>query len=282
MHPNLTELVGKAAAERPGRVVALSIGLGQAVMLAAAWMIGTGLAAWAGAAIAMHRNAPKPPAPLGSGSARGAVPAAPVIDPLPPPEWSVRATPGEASAAAAPRPADPGPIAGPSDARIVPAGDDPHAACPEGMVRVAPRLPVCIDRFEAPGEGEAPTVQVTRSQAAERCRAAGKRLCAPAEWEQACRGERGASYPFGPSAGGDACHLRTGRAPVAAGRHPACRSASGAFDMSGNVSEWTSEGGPRGASSVDGGDGRCSRPRPEPRGGSAPDVGFRCCVDVEG
>jgi hypothetical protein len=171
--------------------------------------------------------------------------------------------------APAPTPPPAAPVAAPLD-----------GFCPTGMARVAASTPYCIDRYEAPGEGRAPRVNLTREDAQRACSALGRRLCTAKEWERACRGSRGASYPYGSSFVPERCHVRAGAPPGPAGATATCLSASTAYDMSGNAAEWVQTGAPRGGSSAGTHDGRCSRPSPMPELGHATDVGYRCCVDA--
>ncbi|RMH43476.1 MAG: hypothetical protein D6689_05020, partial [Deltaproteobacteria bacterium] len=104
--------------------------------------------------------------------------------------------------------------------------------------------------------GVKPWRSVTWSQAAAACAAAGKRLCTEAEWQAACEGPSATAYPYGDAYAPNACNgddydpdcappdddvcLPSGTAygcpPPASS---ACVSAFGAFDLSGNVKEWT-------------------------------------------
>jgi hypothetical protein len=105
--------------------------------------------------------------------------------------------------------------------------------------------------------GVMPWRNVTQTEAAAACAAAGRRLCTEAEWQLACAGGAGLTYPYGNTYLPTACNGRDNdpdcTAPdddltVATGtRHgcpaPAvsqCISPFGAFDMSGNLREWTS------------------------------------------
>ena len=102
-----------------------------------------------------------------------------------------------------------------------------------------------------------PWRNVTQAEAAAACAAAGRRLCTEAEWQLACEGVAGLEYPYGNTYDPDACNGRdndpdcTGPNDdevVATGtRHgcpaPAtsqCVSPFGAYDLSGNLREWTS------------------------------------------
>src|SRR5262245_32919860 len=99
--------------------------------------------------------------------------------------------------------------------------------CPEGMALIETAHSFCIDRYEAsllqreadgklepwPGnrridgrESEmlaasrphvTPQGYINGLQARTACENAGKRLCAPDEWDRACRGPQGTLYPYG-------------------------------------------------------------------------------------
>lgn len=120
----------------------------------------------------------------------------------------------------------------------------------------------CIDRFEYPNRaGANPIVMVDWYEAAALCAGEGKRLCTEDEWTFACEGEEATPYPTGYVRDPAACVVdkpwrawgRFGRraAPAtlleldklwqgeASGSRPACRSAFGVYDLTGNVDEWT-------------------------------------------
>jgi hypothetical protein len=122
----------------------------------------------------------------------------------------------------------------------------------------------CIDRHEWPNRvGENPAVYVDWFEAKRQCASVGKRLCRRTEWMFACEGEKRLPYPWGYERQPSPCNLdrqtldfdvyammdpetreeelsRLWQAdPV--GSHPACVSSWGAFDMSGNVDEWTDD-----------------------------------------
>jgi len=162
--------------------------------------------------------------------------------------------------------------------------------CPEGMVPVVPRSGTgidafCIDTHEAPGAGQMPTVGKSYDDALAACQERGARLCRPAEWVAACRGPEQATYPYGVAFAGDKCNVDRNnvREIVPGGSFAECVSASGAFDMSGNVSEWTEGRYTYGGSARDRSPGRCPERRRWPANdkGQA-DVGYRCCADPGG
>jgi len=115
-----------------------------------------------------------------------------------------------------------------------------------------------------------PQGYISAKQAEAACRAANKRLCHPAEWRVACAGSQGYAFPYGPSRVADKCH-DTGAAPMRTyhastmsrgwgatelndprnnqlegglaktGAYPGCVNDWGAYDMVGNLHEWTAD-----------------------------------------
>jgi formylglycine-generating enzyme required for sulfatase activity len=139
----------------------------------------------------------------------------------------------------------------------------------------------CIDAHEAPGAGHLPDTGVSFTEAMEACRARGLRLCGLAEWRAACAGPDGAAWPYGAAAERGACNTGSRSAIVATGSFARCRSASGAYDLAGNVAEWLADGTIAGGSAIDGSDGRCDAPlRTTSEAARFADVGFRCCGDL--
>lgn len=169
----------------------------------------------------------------------------------------------------------------------------------------------CIDHHEWPNRvGERPAVYVTWYDAKRSCESVGKRLCARSEWTLACEGPKRAPYPYGWERFPSPCNVSRPSLYVseralanratrdatleklwqadAIGSHPDCVSAYGAYDMIGNVDEWTDnreEGGAQ-VSTLNGGywgpvRNTC-RLTTKTHG---PDfhfyqIGFRCCADA--
>jgi hypothetical protein len=141
--------------------------------------------------------------------------------------------------------------------------------CAEYARRGRCRAPVqhrryCVDRHEWPNRvGENPMVYVSWFKAKELCASAGKRLCRRTEWMMACEGPKRLPYPWGYERQPSPCNVDrasvdfdvyamidpTSREEELArlwqadpiGSHPGCVSSWGAFDMSGNVDEWTDD-----------------------------------------
>lgn len=122
----------------------------------------------------------------------------------------------------------------------------------------------CVDRHEWPNRvGELPEVYVDWYTAKDRCASVGKRLCSRVEWTFACEGEKRLPYSWGyrrqpspcnidravidfdinslldPSSLEDELDRLWQGDPI--GSHPNCRSSWGAYDMNGNVDEWTDD-----------------------------------------
>jgi hypothetical protein len=117
--------------------------------------------------------------------------------------------------------------------------------------------------------GAVPQAYISGVQAAAACTTAGKRLCTDAEWLRACRGPANTTYPYGDTRQPGTCNDARAINPVveyfgssdpsvfAMSGHPCidqlpssldrtganadCVAAEGAFDMMGNLHEWTAD-----------------------------------------
>ncbi|MCA9562372.1 MAG: SUMF1/EgtB/PvdO family nonheme iron enzyme [Myxococcales bacterium] len=160
--------------------------------------------------------------------------------------------------------------------------------------------------------GGTPQGYISGNQAEDACEAAGKRLCTNTEWLAACRGEDDYVYPYGQDRVPGACNDARARHPLVelyntgaswiwskmdnpcinqqastlatSGAHDECVSPVGAYDMMGNLHEWTSDssGVMRGGFYVDteiNGNGCLYRTTAHSRGYSDYSTGFRCCSD---
>jgi formylglycine-generating enzyme required for sulfatase activity len=120
-------------------------------------------------------------------------------------------------------------------------------------------LPFAMDKYEVTNEqfnrlkGKAqnasrwtgdqrPREMITWSEVLSFCKTRGARLPTEAEWEYAARGPDGLAYPWGNDFADDkAVYTRTSGGRTAdVGSMPNGKSWVGAFDMAGNVWEWTS------------------------------------------
>jgi hypothetical protein len=117
--------------------------------------------------------------------------------------------------------------------------------------------------------GAVPQAYISQTQAAAACTAAGKRLCTDAEWLRACQGPSTTTYPYGNTRQPGVCNDARAQHPAVelygtsdswifshldspclnqepnglalTGAHAGCVSAEGAFDMMGNLHEWTAD-----------------------------------------
>ena len=160
--------------------------------------------------------------------------------------------------------------------------------------------------------GADPQGYISQVQAASACATAGKRLCTDAEWLRACRGPTGTTYPYGNTREPGTCNdARTVHPAVElygttdswiyahldspclnqlpdglghTGDHAGCVTAEGAYDMMGNVHEWTADpaGTFRGGYYVDtvlNGDGCLYATTAHDASYWDYSTGFRCCAD---
>jgi len=161
-------------------------------------------------------------------------------------------------------------------------------------------------------QGAVPQGYISEWQALDACVNAGKRLCDNAEWLRACRGPDTFTYPYGDELLVGTCNDHRDQHPAVeyfmssedwiwselghpclnqladglavAGNHPACTSAEGAFDLMGNLHEWTSDaaGTFRGGFYVDtsiNGPGCLYATTAHDTGHWDYSTGFRCCAD---
>ncbi len=155
----------------------------------------------------------------------------------------------------------------------------------EGVALAKAGKAYCLDAYEFPGRGSKPRANVTFTAAEGLCKQAGKRLCSDDEWRRACRGPGGADFPYGGEFDAGRCNTEdesgSERSIEAGGKFSRCRSAVGAYDMSGNVAEWTADQTVRGgdAASADE-DAACSAGGRRAPGSARPSIGFRCCADL--
>lgn len=157
-----------------------------------------------------------------------------------------------------------------------------------------------------------PQAYISGTQAAAACAAAGKRLCTDTEWQRACRGPSSTTYPYGNTRMPGVCNDARAKHPAVeyfgttdpvifsmlshpcldqlpdsldrAGANPGCVTAEGAFDMMGNLHEWTSAtaGTFRGGFYVDtvqNGNGCLYATTAHDTSYSDYSTGFRCCAD---
>lgn len=158
------------------------------------------------------------------------------------------------------------------------------------------KLAFCVDRFEyAEKDAKLPMVNVSWVEARQICLDAGKDLCALAQWQEACKAKSlAAIYPFGDEATGDECNWQSA-GPEAPGARPKCVNTIGAYDMSGNVAEWTkpnelADGDKAPSQATLGGghfksgakDASCWSEVSASAAGKKPEIGFRCCKVLPG
>lgn len=162
-------------------------------------------------------------------------------------------------------------------------------------------------------EGAVPQAYISGDQAAKACENAGKRLCTDAEWLRACQGPTFATYPYGDALEPGVCNDARAEHPVIeyygtdaswiwseldnacidqlhdsldrAGENPGCITAEGAYDMMGNLHEWTADpaGTFRGGYYVDtvqNGPGCLYKTTAHTTSYWDYSTGFRCCGDV--
>lgn len=181
----------------------------------------------------------------------------------------------------------------------------------------SPYKPVTgIDVKAVSVKGRVPQGYISRDEAEEACENAGKRLCSNDEWVAACKGKNPTKYPYGDDHEDGYCNdagvssfnllygpggnkppeqsaytrenmnderLNQQEGTVApSGKFSKCKNAYGAFDMVGNLHEWTSDPGGtfRGGYYLDthiNGDGCDYRTTAHDHLYHDYSTGFRCC-----
>ena len=165
-------------------------------------------------------------------------------------------------------------------------GEDQYCEEPVGMVHAAGYY---IDQYEASDcEGVAcseaartPWTSVAFDEAGLACMKRGSRLCSAEEWQTACAGEQGNTYPYGNLYQGNLCNTESGKTDPT-GTWTDCVTGSGVYDLSGNAAEWVKneEGQPAlaGGNCTAGANGKCAFVEPVVGQTSSAKVGFRCCM----
>jgi len=133
---------------------------------------------------------------------------------------------------------------------------------------------------------------VTWYEAQALCERQGKRLCSEEEWEKVCKGPSNFRYPYGNEWDPDRCNTEDAdgvdRQVDLIGTWTACTGEYGAFDLSGNVKEWTDSKWSAGFANyvVRGGSStrpdwavRCANRESHTPNTSNSQIGFRCCLD---
>jgi len=161
--------------------------------------------------------------------------------------------------------------------------------------------------------GAVPQAYIDQIQAMSACMASGKRLCTDAEWLRACQGPKDTPYPYGNVLEPGVCNDARAVHPAVeyygttdssifshldnaclnqlfdsldpAGARFGCETADGAFDMMGNVHEWTADpaGTFRGGYYVDtvkNGSGCLYATKAHNTSYWDDSTGFRCCADL--
>lgn len=212
--------------------------------------------------------------------------------------------------------------------------------CPPGMAPVF-ETRVCIDRWEAhlvevtdrgllrpwspyfnpagqrvrarSAPGAVPQGYISAVQAAAACREAGKRLCRAEEWDLACRGPDGTTFPYGERRQQGVCNDARAEHPAfelygrrdravfrwldnpcinqladglaRTGEHPGCVTPGEVYDLMGNLHEWIDDpaGTFKGGYYVDtwrNGPGCLYRTTAHHARYWDYSTGFRCCADL--
>ena len=140
-----------------------------------------------------------------------------------------------------------------------------------------PFFKVCVDRYEYPNvKGGRPKTGASYDDARTLCSKRGKRLCTSDEWQWACGGLEGYTYPYGWNPEKEKCNTDDTRPPEESGTRVNCVGKFGGYDMVGNVFEWVT--GPNKQPALMGGPhSKCQTITEGVGGGAKPNSGFRCC-----
>ncbi|MBD3393804.1 MAG: SUMF1/EgtB/PvdO family nonheme iron enzyme [Chitinivibrionales bacterium] len=157
--------------------------------------------------------------------------------------------------------------------------------CPKDMVLVdmppgkpdRPFFKVCVDRYEYPNrKGAVPQGNASYKEAQQACESKGKRLCTAEEWQWACSGLEGYTYPYGWQFDKKNCNTKGVGQFEASGARKRCVGKFGLYDMVGNIFEWVT--GADGKPMLMGGPySKCQTVSPGMDGDAKPQTGFRCC-----
>ena len=139
-----------------------------------------------------------------------------------------------------------------------------------------PYFKVCVDRYEYPNiKGTKPMGNISYEQAKAYCEQKGKRLCTAQEWQWACSGIEGYTYPYGWNVEEQKCNSDTRAVEPSGARHN-CVSKFGGYDMTGNIFEWVT--GDNAQPMLMGGPySKCQTVSPGVGGSAKPQTGLRCC-----
>ena len=157
--------------------------------------------------------------------------------------------------------------------------------CPANMILVdlppgkedRPFFKVCIDRYEYPNRrGTVPETNISYDKAQELCKKQGKRLCSVVEWQWACSGLEGYTYPYGYRLEKTYCNREGIKHVEHSGARLRCVGKFGVYDMVGNIFEWVTDS--KGKPMLMGGPySKCQTISPGMRGAAKPQIGLRCC-----
>ena len=172
--------------------------------------------------------------------------------------------------------------------------------------------PAAVAVVARSASGAVPQSNISGTQAAAACAQAGKRLCRAAEWSGACRGAQGFTWPWGNDRRAGVCNDARAVHPAVeyfgtsaswiwsrldhpcinqlqdslakTGSHPGCVTATGHFDLVGNLHEWIADsaGTFRGGFYVDtvrNGAGCLYTTTAHAVSHHDYSTGFRCCTD---